>query len=589
LDETLENITVAWLAGLLSTNGYVQPQTKTSRRYRIFSVERNWLEQIQQRLALVGIQSRIDKSSHGSWELCVKEPRKVTGLLKKYGEPWLMLRKWRLVETAYPLAELDLERLVSDPVYFIEALFPVKLFEYQKTVLRAVMKNELVMVLKGRQIGISWVAACLALYWASVHSNHHVLILALYRNQAKRILEYVKQILFMQPALLEQLVEMPYGLTKSEIRFQNGSVIEISGVTRPHGDNVRSKHAHLLIVDEAVLLFDRQLSAIEPITAFTKGKRLYISTAGFTGCYFHRKFESIKLRQPKNQKIFMLPACKLKHGKIVEVLCPEQSVERLKEARRDLGDINFRREYLCEWLGAENQMFPTIFKNPTPEGKQIVPRRQFWAGLDVGEVTNPTVLTLIQGTKELACCIKTWQFSSRYYTTKKRLARAITRVLKPWKIGILKMDKTGIGLGLYERLMDEGAPIEGLSWNKVVKNKLMFNLRDALNAPHLYINANLEQLLYELRGYFAEPIEGSSYFEFKCISTDDYVDSLALAWDAIPEHYIPPPTQIAVRAPSIFGERHPGLYSGSWKRLCNKCKRLILAPTLKCPYCGEEV
>jgi len=448
--------------------------------------------------------------------------------------------------------DIEIEKLIEDPVYFIEKLFDVELFEYQKEIIRACLEHKLVLVIKGRQIGATYAAACLALWFASVHSNKRVLILALWRKQARRVLDYVKEILYSKPSLLEQLVDMPYGITRAEIRFRNGCIIETSGVSRPTGDNVRSKTAHLLIVDEAVLLLDRQFSAINPVTAYTHGTRLFISTAGAKGCLFHKKVEIargryLKFGDWKKGRLFELPACQIKFEeekiKFTDILCPKQTAAKLREDFEDLGELRFRREYCCEWLGAENQMFPEI---KTIKPKQIwQTREEHWAGLDIGEVINPTVLVIIKGNREKAKVVFTREW--RKPLKRREKARQIMQILKQFNVKGLTLDVTGIGIGLSADLEELGAPIQGISFNEKVKNKLMFELREALKENWLVIPATQDQLLYELRGYYAIPIEGTNYFKFDYISSDDYVTALALAWHAIPETYVTPPSAVVAK------------------------------------------
>jgi len=447
--------------------------------------------------------------------------------------------------------DVNVDKLVEDPVYFVEALFDVKLFEYQKEIVRACLEHKLVLVIKGRQIGATYAAACLALWFASVHANKRVLILALWRKQARRVLDYVKEILYSKPSLLEQLVDMPYGITRAEIRFRNGCIIETSGVSRPTGDNVRSKTAHLLIVDEAVLLLDRQFSAINPVTAYTHGTRLFISTAGAKGCLFHKKVELARQRNLKFQdwqkgRLFELPACQIETNKEIKfknILCPKQTAQKLAEDYEDLGELRFRREYCCEWLGAENQMFPEI-KTLKPTEKWKV-KDECWAGLDIGEVINPTVLVILKGTREKAKVIFTREW--RKSLKRREKAKQIVGLLKQFNVKGVCLDVTGIGIGLSSDLQELGAPVQGISFNEKIKNKLMFELREALKEHWLVIPSNQDQLLYELRGYYATPIEGTSYFKFDYISSDDYVTALALAWHSIPETYISPPSAVVAK------------------------------------------
>jgi len=460
-----------------------------------------------------------------------------------------------------------LKRLRSDPAFFMSYLFKVNLFPYQKAICDVVASGEqTVAVLKSRQIGVSFTAAALCLWYASTHRNSVVLILSLYRRQAQQVYRYILQFLYGVPEILDELIILPYGVTRSELRFRNGSIIKYLNCSRPEAVNVRGQVADLLIVDEAILILDKMWSAIEPITTMRQGQRVYISTAGVEGCFFHSVCEKIKhlgerisLGGPAFKYVsskgvlFYLPACtyeakaKSVEERFRDVLCPVRKPEDLQRSLEELKSLNFRREYLCEWVGCEDQMFPLIHKVHRVSDVEVVNR--WYAGLDVGEVRNPTVLTILKGDIENALVYRTYEW--RRMIDRRDLARQIARKLKRknrfYINAPLVMDNQGIGVGLYERLLDEGVPLHGVAWNLTTKNKVMFELKDALTSGRLKIPEDEGQLIYELRSYFAEQIAGTTKYEFHTIDTDDYVDSLALAWSAVPKISVIPSIRMEVR------------------------------------------
>lgn len=101
--------TIIWFAGLLSTDGTIRLRKKRTLNYRIYSSEREWLEQIASKLSDVGIKTSIycDKARYGwgNYIICgltMQMPYRVTQLLKKYAKGFMMERKWRRVVSAYP-------------------------------------------------------------------------------------------------------------------------------------------------------------------------------------------------------------------------------------------------------------------------------------------------------------------------------------------------------------------------------------------------------------------------------------------------------------------------------------------------------
>jgi hypothetical protein len=115
---------IVWLAGLLSTDGVVNPTFKTACKYAIFSKDKDWLELIQKRLSEIRLSSKIAKikitkgrfSHKPYYSLLLHDPEEITNLLKKYAEGYMIPRKWKIVQTRYP--EKRLWR--NDEITFIQ-------------------------------------------------------------------------------------------------------------------------------------------------------------------------------------------------------------------------------------------------------------------------------------------------------------------------------------------------------------------------------------------------------------------------------------------------------------------------------------
>ncbi|MHA1842381.1 MAG: hypothetical protein ACTSYW_10445 [Candidatus Heimdallarchaeota archaeon] len=93
-------LTVAWLCGLVSSDGYV------GSSFEIFSSEKDWINIIEENLNKVGIECSVwlkkikDKSAHKGkrpmYCLYVKKPREIEKIIKDYNlEKYLMPRKWQ--------------------------------------------------------------------------------------------------------------------------------------------------------------------------------------------------------------------------------------------------------------------------------------------------------------------------------------------------------------------------------------------------------------------------------------------------------------------------------------------------------------
>lgn len=130
---------VIWIAGLLSTDGSVIRRYKDSRRYFIYSVEKDWLEAIGEKVSQLGFPYTINENKEyltpegmrRGYYLEILKNGGFTGLLRKYGLGWMIDRKWKRV-TEWRVEDREvIKRLRADPSFFMEKLFKVKFYPYQ--------------------------------------------------------------------------------------------------------------------------------------------------------------------------------------------------------------------------------------------------------------------------------------------------------------------------------------------------------------------------------------------------------------------------------------------------------------------------
>jgi hypothetical protein len=105
----------------------------------------------------------------------------------------------------------------------------------------------------------------------------------------------------------------------------------------------RGYSAHLLLFEEAAFVPDPVFTALLPSIAATDGALWLISSAGAPAGFFY----DIWTRRD-------LPYVRFKAD---ATQCPRITREHLEEARLALGDLRFRREYLCEFSPEELPIF----------------------------------------------------------------------------------------------------------------------------------------------------------------------------------------------------------------------------------------
>jgi hypothetical protein len=118
-----------------------------------------------------------------------------------------------------------------------------------------------------------------------------------------------------------------------DLHFANGSRIL---ALPPCGASVRGFSADFVILDDASSLPDDVFNAAIPTLASTSGRLWVLSAPRYPTGFFH---ELCSRRHPGWFRI-----------RAAAHLCPRISSRHLKEARLRLGDPDFRRDYLCEFV-----------------------------------------------------------------------------------------------------------------------------------------------------------------------------------------------------------------------------------------------
>jgi len=483
------------------------------------------------------------------------------------------------------------KNLQKDPVLFYNVFLQEpdeELYDYQIQFMRDVAQQPFLnnpiyntfSMLKGRQIGASWVSGILVLWAAMMHNNWEIVIVSFNLEQAQRILGYAKAFAerLKKKGLYKQLIE---GQRGTNLRFKNGSIITAVGCTRPDAHNIRNYHAHLLIIDEAALIYDKMFPSITPLTAQTKGKIVMLSTAGSVGSFFHRMWQDGNTAKEQREEYIAVyretkkagfgdsqaknkaeekigrtwdEIQKIKSYTIPSAECPDLTQNKLTQERRNLGEIRYMREYECVWAGTADQIFTNVptFNLVKPIRKT---KKQCFAGIDVGKANDPTVLIIIEafqdymeididGVKQQVFVPYRVIYTKEWQRERMRvIANFIKeRVVSRFNIRLFAIDITGgHGDELMRDMVELDLPCKGLKIKTKRKNDLMLGvdaLDDAFMSQSLWINRNIndvgaEELRFELAAYVGE-LMATGYYKFdSTVDRDHYVDSLAYAWDAV--------------------------------------------------------
>jgi len=196
-------------------------------------------------------------------------------------------------------------------------------------------RSNRILVNCSRQWGKSTTAAIKALHQALHVPKSLTLILSPSARQSNELFNKIKA--FLTPLKLKP---------KSGARNQSSLLLDNQSriVALPGNETtIRGFSAvSLLIVDEAARVPDSLYSAARPFLATTNGTLLVMSTPKGQSGFFHREWVSdnkwLRITVPATE-------------------CPRISKEFLDAERAQTSDRYFRQEYLCDFLGAQSNLF----------------------------------------------------------------------------------------------------------------------------------------------------------------------------------------------------------------------------------------
>jgi hypothetical protein len=196
---------------------------------------------------------------------------------------------------------IETQKCMTDPLYFLNeyghliakneeggivGCLPFKFFDYQQEVMNLYSTEKEIIILKARQLGISWVTAGYALWLGMFHKFQRILIISINDTEAQVFLEKVKFIFDNLPDWLKPQIYkrnestlwfgVRYGYDSDEVGGIN-SKIESIPTSKTAGT---SRSLNLLIVDEAakVEFMDTIYRSAQPALSTIGGQVIMVST-----------------------------------------------------------------------------------------------------------------------------------------------------------------------------------------------------------------------------------------------------------------------------------------------------------------------
>lgn len=163
---------------------------------------------------------------------------------------------------------------------------PFHLWPSQRTVMDTLRAERMVLMLKARQLGISWVVCAYALHTCLFNAGQQGLIFSKGQLEANELIRRINVMYLRLPEWMRARLPALMRENSSELAWSNGSRVLSLPATPNAG---RSLTASFVVLDEAAFLAwaEQLYTALKP-TIDGGGKLIILSTANGVGNLFHR-------------------------------------------------------------------------------------------------------------------------------------------------------------------------------------------------------------------------------------------------------------------------------------------------------------
>lgn len=269
------------------------------------------------------------------------------------------------VKRAYAVSEylpedlVALKRCMADPIYFIEnyvkvqhptkGLIPMKLFDYQKRMIKAIHENKDVIILASRQLGKTTVVAMYML-WLTTFEDDRLCVIA--SKAMKHAVEIMHRIKIAYEELPHWLKAGCVFFNRTSIEFDNGSRIESEPTTEKTG---RGGSPTIVYIDEIAFVSRRiqeeMWGSLAPSLS-TGGKFVLTSTPNGDSDLFAQLWRGANSGQ---NGFVPVKAMWYEH--------PERDQAFYDKMKAKLGEIRCRVEMDCEFLSSDALLINSIRLN----------------------------------------------------------------------------------------------------------------------------------------------------------------------------------------------------------------------------------
>jgi len=411
------------------------------------------------------------------------------------------------------MSDVEAERLLDEPSYFVERYLGEEPFEYQRGFMDHDSSRKAAVC--GRRIGKSTMAAWLALWYAITHADAEILITAKAQRQSMELFNEVKR-----KIRKSDIDESQWGITRdtrTEINFDNGSRILCLPVGTD-GSNIRGYGTDLLIVDEAAFIADDIFQQVlSPMLAVGDSEFILLSTPFGKKGFLYERFRDDKWHTLQ----------------IATWANPMIDDEFIEEQEKNLTPIQFRQEIKGEFVESADSFFTREeLMNCATETVRREDMNIAYLGVDLASTGgDESVYTSIDGNGNI--------FDIEH-TSDKSMTDAMGRVRELdsyHDYTTIMVDATGLGTGVVDQIKEDlGRKVTGFKFTNQKKQSLYNTLKNHLQrgdisytfvpgkdeSENKMVNQCLE-LEYEYTS------SGKMKIHHPTGGHDDFSDSLALA------------------------------------------------------------
>lgn len=223
---------------------------------------------------------------------------------------------------------------------------------HQLELLESEDQNEL--VLWPRQQGKSQTIATRVLHCAYFDQGDVVILAGEKQTQAREVFDRACDM----HDILRELGEVPeLNVAGEEATMSNKSRILALPSTV---ESIRGYSAKLAVVDEAAFTEDGTLKKVTPMLSMTNGRLICASTPNGAAGWFYDAWHNVAFKSDEDEEH---PLDWRRHMVTVDQILayekPRLTQKELNRQRKILTPVDFRQEWLLEWLDGQQQFFPT--------------------------------------------------------------------------------------------------------------------------------------------------------------------------------------------------------------------------------------